>query len=584
MTAVIATGGPGRAMIVPMRRALRLSICLSAAACASLVGCGPSDGGATCDGLVAGALVISEVQADYDAPTGTSGADTGHEWFEIYNPASTPVELAGVLLEHMRPTETITNDRHVMGAITIPAGGYLVLGNVVAATAPPHVDYGYGADLGDLFNTGGGKLRLSCGDTVIDEAIYENVEAGHTRTLDGTQAPDYQTNDSTAAWCASTESPEHEYEPANFGTPGGPNEACMNITPGQCNDGGTMRPSVAPVPGDLVITEVMPDPAAVADTAGEWVEVLANRDVDLNGVGIVGASGTPLVVASADCVRVAAGSYAVFARNLDPVMNGGVMGAVGQTVALANAPGTVRVVMGATELDAMSWTTSRSGRSIQLSTGLTMPSDNEVAANLCDGNTPYGAGDQGTPGAANRDCGASTAGMCMDMTTGALRPIVTPIAGQLVINEWMPDPSAVADTAGEWFELRATADVDLNGLQGGTTTLGTTPLIAASGPCVRLATGELALFARSMTGNGLPATPALTGTFSFGLTNGPSSFQIGFGGTMLATATWATTSIAGSSWVIDSDGTQCTAMAAGATLYNATDRGTPGLPNMPECP
>jgi hypothetical protein len=102
--------------------------------------------------------VISEVQADYDAPTGASGADTGHEWFEIHNASSAPIELAGVVLEHLRPTEP-TGDTHVMRTATIPANGYLVLGNTVAAAAPAHVDYGYGSDLGDLFNTGSGKLR-----------------------------------------------------------------------------------------------------------------------------------------------------------------------------------------------------------------------------------------------------------------------------------------------------------------------------------------------------------------------------------------------------------------------------------------
>ena len=66
-------------------------------------------------------------------------------------------------------------------------------------------------------------------------------------------------------------------------------------------------------------------------------------------------------------------------------------------------------------------------------------------------------------------------GMCTDTGTGQLRAIVKPTASQLVINEWMPDPTLVVDTAGEWFELRASAAFDLNGLQAGTTTLGAAP-------------------------------------------------------------------------------------------------------------
>ena len=588
------------AMRRPARSRARILSSFASGAAATLVavaGCGPSDDGTgDCDGLVAGTLVISEVQADYDAPTGASGADTGHEWFEIYNASSAPVELAGVVLEHLRPTEP-NGDTHVMRAATIPAGGYLVLGNTVAAAAPPHVDYGYGSDLGDLFNTGSGKLRVSCGSVVIDEAIYENVEPGRTRTLDGRSAPDSLTNDSPAAWCLAAEDAAAEYEPANFGTPGAPNQTCMNVVPGQCEDGGGMRDTVPPVPGDLVITEVMPDPSAAPDATGEWVEVLINRDVDLNDVGIVGASGTPVVLSSQQCARFTAGSYVIFARSTDAAMNGGLPRVDGGSVSLTNTNGTVRVILGATELDSILWPSARAGRSIQLSSGLSAPTDNDVATNLCDGNAVYGAGDQGTPGSANRDCGVTPGNMCLDTGTGLMRPIVTPTAGQLVINEWMPDPSNVSDATGEWFELRATADVDLNGLQAGNATLGTAPLVPASGNCVRVATGGFALFARTSAANGLPLTPPLTGTFTFGLTNGASSFQIGVGGANLATATWASTSVAGSSWMLDSDGTQCTANLAvppvpafvnGSGAGTSTDRGTPGAINTggigSECP
>jgi hypothetical protein len=144
---------------------------------------------------------------------------------------------------------------------------------------------------------------------------------------------------------------------------------------------------------------------------------------------------------------------------------------------------------------------------------------------------------------------------------------------------------------GEWFEVRATAAVDLNGLQGGGANLGTTPLIPAGGDCVRVAAGGLAVFART-TGvtNGLPSTVTPVATFGFGLTNGASSFQIGIDGANLATATWATASVAGASWMLDSDATQCTAAAAAVPAYNngalpGTDRGTPGAVNSPpECP
>ncbi len=580
-----------------MRASLPVLPCLLVAALAAA--CGPGDDdGASCSGLLAGDLVITEVLADYGTPPGGSGADEGKEWFEIYNATSEPIELQGVVLEHGRPTNT-SPSRHAMRAVTIPAGGYLVLGNVLPDLAPAHVDYGYANTLGSLFNTDGGRLALRCGETLVDEAIYGAARAGRSFALDGSQPPDYQRNDVLANWCDTEASATYEYEPANYGTPGAANPACMNVQPGMCDDGGTMRATDPPQLGDLVITEVLPDPSAVTDANGEFIEVLVNRTVDINGLGVARSTGSPAVINATECRQVQAGTYLVFARNSVMAENGGLPRVDATfTFNLTNAGDTVRVLMGATELDSLTWTSSRAGRTIQLDQGLTSPEDNDLSTNLCDGTVVYGAGDRGTPGAENSDCGTSTAGMCMDTGLGALRPIVKPTIGQLVINEWMPDPNNVADATGEWFELRATADVDLNGLQAGGATLGTTPIVPAGGDCVRLATGALIVFARTATNNGLPYALQPTRTFGFGLTNGPSMFQIGIDNANLATATWASTSVVGASWMLDSDGTQCTANLTTPDpipLYEngigpmpappGTDRGTPGAVNSPpECP
>jgi hypothetical protein len=271
----------------------------------------------------------------------------------------------------------------------------------------------------------------------------------------------------------------------------------------------------------------------------------------------------------------------VFARNTDMLMNGGLPRVDGTVISLTNSNGTVRLVLGATELDAMTWPSARAGHTIQLDDSFTAPADNDVATNLCDGNAVYGAGDFGSPGAANRDCGGTTTCMCMD--GAALRPIVTPTAGQLVVNEWMPDPSLVTDANGEWFELKATADVDLNGLQVGAATLGATPIVAATGACVRVATGGFFLIARNATAATNGMLPAVDATTTINLTNATGTLQIGFAGVAQSTVTWAA-STAGKSIMIDSDGTQCVA-PVGVPLYNGTDTGTPRAINTPpECP
>lgn len=577
----------------------RLDPLLLAAASAALglgaAACGPGDDDTTCAGILPGELVVTEVLADFGAPTGTSGADEGREWFEVYNASSRPLELEGVVLEHGRPDATPDAiKRHPLRAATVEPGGYLVLGNVLPDLAPAHVDYGYAGALGDLYNTGSGRLGLRCGTTLVDEANYQEPSAGQSRALDGGAAPDYLANDQATSWCETDEVASYEYEPGNYGTPGGANPDCMVVIPGTCDDGGTMRPSVPPQIGDLVITEVMPSPGLVSDTIGEWFEVLATRDVDLNGVGLARGTGTPSVITAASCQRVTAGSYLVFAKNADMTMNGGVAGVDGTftfdlVAGSAASPGNVRLLVGATELDTISWTSSRNLRALQLDAGLTTPADNDLSTNLCDATTAYNPMDFGTPGAANLACGVVTTGMCTDPGTGTLRPIVKPTTGQLVINEWLPNTEGaiVTDATGEWIELRATAAVDLNGLQAGVASLGAMPLIPAGGDCVRLAAGGLAVLARTTMGNGLPAAVTPAALFGFTLPNtGARTLLIGVDGAMIDSKSWTgldTVADKGRAYQLDSDGTQCV-VPAGANEYTPSNFGTPGTANTPECP
>ena len=107
--------------------------------------------------------------------------------------------------------------------------------------------------------------------------------------------------------------------------------------------------------------------------------------------------------------------------------------------------------------------------------------------------------------------------------------------------------------------------------------------IPAAGPCVRVAAGGYALFAK----NAVPATngmlPMVDATFGFSLTNANGALKIGVDNMILSMVTW-TASTSGKSNMIDSDGTQCTGPAA-VTAYNGTDHGTPRAINTPpECP
>ena len=79
----------------------------------------------------------------------------------------------------------------------------------------------------------------------------------------------------------------------------------------------------AMVPGDLVISEVMIDPVAVADNVGEWFEIYnaSGLDANLDGLTLTdGINNHPI----AQTVFLPAGGYAVVGVNADPLTNGGV--------------------------------------------------------------------------------------------------------------------------------------------------------------------------------------------------------------------------------------------------------------------
>ena len=560
----------------------------------ALAACGPSDSATGCkDHFLSGDLVITEVFADFQAPSGGTGTDTGKEWFEIYNNTERPVDLKGLTVTHSRPDGSKAQ-QHSMTDVTLAPGQYFTLGNATPDLVPAYVDYGYSADLGDFYNTGGGKLALACGDTEIDSATYDGVKAGHSRELSASSAPDYTLNDDQANWCQADAS---EFESGNFGTPGGESD-CQPVIVGLCNDNGTMRDTLPPAVGDLVITELMPKPKTISATVGQWFEVLAMKDVDLNGVGLDRANDNnikPEVQTSTDCIHMAAGTRAVFARSADPGMNGGLttLGSFSFTLNPTTVTPDVQLVYGTDIIDAVSWMTSTSGASLQLDPGAEDAASNDEPTNFCNGMTQYEATgpNLGTPGAANETCPTVVGpGQCLDGATA--RDIVKPAAGQLVISEFMANPSMTGTDANqEWFEITNTGGTafDLNGL--GLMGTSTTNVIT-SPTCKSIAAGKQAVFAHStdpLVNGGLPQVDA---TFTFALPNSNGSLSVLDGATVLDTIAW-TTPQQGDGIADQLDPTHlnttdndtvptnyCPATAAQVYGTVATNYGTPGADNV----
>ncbi len=556
----------------PRLAPLLLSLLL--AACSS-GGDDDDDGG--CADLVPGDLVLTEVQAN------PSGEDSGNEWFELYDAASTAADLTGIELVVRKVGDASTEKTHAITDLVVQPDEYVVLGDVLPELKPSWVDYGFGNDLGSLVN-GGGEIVVRCGTVEIDAFAYPEAEDGASTVLDGAIAPDHMANDDEDNLCTSTG--ESSVAPGVIGSPGEANEACNVVVPGTCLDGGTPREPVSPGPGDLVISEIMPNPATPIDDAdGEWFEVYVGATVDLNGVNAGAVAGTPkAVVESDDCVTVAAGSYVIFAKDGDGAVNGGLPEPVATfTLNMGNSSGTLFVGVGDQVLDEIAWSSSEDGASTALASDQLDPTANDDEGNWVSCEAPYGdSGNLGTPGSANDTC-STPANQCND--GGTFRPIVSPTAGQLRVSELLANPSndspdTSVDPQHEWLELSAEASFDLNGLE--LVANGTIKQTLTSVDCLEVNDGDFVLLAHGNTGNGGLPTPDFIKTF--GLTNSAGTLSLSIAGTEIDSLTYPTPTD-GSSFQLDPDGaTTCVTPFdipyGGAMEHNL---GTPGDAN-PDCP
>jgi hypothetical protein len=364
-----------------------------------------------CEGWKPGDVVITEVLPDPE------GADTGQEWMELHNPGSAAVDLKGLLLYAARADGSQERAYLFEDSVLVEARSYGVLGDVRVEQLPAHVNHSYGDTLGSLSNTGG-LIGLRCGDVVVDEVHYAGpIRSGVARIFDGSLVPDALGNDDTGRWC---DAPAPGSGSGPRASPGAANPSCVSPPGGAeggrpgdtCESPGTrtLRSVSRPGPGDLVITEFMANPKASDDAQGEWVEVYARRDVDLNGVVLENEGSGRTLLGGVHCLEMRAGTFGVLARSSERTLNGGLPAVLGTfSFSLSNSEGlhALRLSLGGVPLDAVSWTgAALSGVSRQLDPARVDASHNDVAESFCPAPeaVTYGQGDRGTPGAENRPC------------------------------------------------------------------------------------------------------------------------------------------------------------------------------------
>jgi len=160
--------------------------------------------------------------------------------------------------------------------------------------------------------------------------------------------------------------------------------------------------------GDLVISEVMYNPAAVGDVDGEWFEiyVMYEGDVDLGGLSICDNQGCTSINTS---LLVQSGSYVVVGTNADTATNGGVdvdfeySGLNG----LSNSGDVITLSYGGIIMDTVDYTLgfpNLNGESMTLGSQNLTADLNDEFFHWCAATSVYGDGDLGTPGAENDSC------------------------------------------------------------------------------------------------------------------------------------------------------------------------------------
>jgi len=505
-----------------------------------------------CDALAAESLVVTEVHANPE------GRDGDREYIEVFNAGDLPISLRGITLTASRADGADPKSHRILEG-ELPGGGYFVLGNASSNPMPDYIDYSYANALGNLRNTEG-SVSLWCGERLIDRIVYEGTKDGRARELDGGLAPSDETNDDPNAWC-DTPGGVGDLGDGNFGTPGRRNSPCdSSPLEGTCAEHGVARTRVAPRAGDVRITEWMANPEGL-DADFEWIELTFDTAADLTGLQLgPSPDGLAVAVEGTACFPVDAGARVVFGAS--PAAAPRVDAELG--FSLANS-GSRNIVVGVDDqvLDLVRYEGTTEGAAWQV--------DADAGLCLAADSNEYAPGNFGTPGEPNPSCPTVLQpGTCLE---GKLaREIITPAVGEAYISEWMADPDAVENRAGEWVEVRLDAPVDLNDLT--LTDLSGSSATLQSDDCLSVPAGTHVVWVREADGNVNGGIDGAAAELSLSLNNRDEAISLSVGDAVLDSVSYARAE-RGVATQVDPLGNVCSA----TTRYGDGDFGTPGSPN-----
>jgi hypothetical protein len=160
-------------------------------------------------------------------------------------------------------------------------------------------------------------------------------------------------------------------------------------------------------PGDIIITEIMMNPAAVSDMYGEWFEIYNNASYSINMKGCNISDSIPNYFLITDDFIILPGEHKTFCNNDSFESNGGVIcDYLYPYFPLANSGDEIIIKHGDTLIDQViydiTWVVA--GNSTQLSLDYYDHISNDNGDNWCQSIELLPGGDTGTPGTINNIC------------------------------------------------------------------------------------------------------------------------------------------------------------------------------------
>lgn len=265
----------------------------------------------------------------------------------------------------------------------------------------------------DTVSSDADAVTADSADTVaadaLDTADSAAIDTADSADID-TSAPD---TDTTAPDSADTSAPDTA--PRCGDGHQDPGEACddgdLDDLDG-CDRACAITPLVpAPAPGDVLLNELMVDPAAVTDLHGEWLELVnvSTTRLNLSGCVLVDDGTDHVALARSGGLTLEPSALLVLGPDGDRAQNGRItVDFVYTTMLLDDRQDAVALVCDGVLIDRVAWTPFTwpviGGRALARDPSRRFAAASADLTSWCAATAVYGAGDRGTPGQPNPTC------------------------------------------------------------------------------------------------------------------------------------------------------------------------------------